>query len=291
MELLFRLKRNFFRLKIKLSTDSRPSSYPYISGDGFRKMADHLYDETTKCQAKDIRAKQIVFVKSDLIDEYFKELHPLIKFPYKLITHNSDRNITQKDLPYIDEKIIHWYGQNVLVSHPKLTPIPIGLENLHIYLHGITKFFNSGRNQRKIEKKNRILFGFNPQTNSFERQPAREVLNKSSVTDEVNPPLNPEKYLARLNNYAFVASPPGNGLDCHRTWEALYLKTVPIVKRSVATEYFYHLGLPVWIIDDWQEIDNLTEETLGDIYLKLTKQSNQKPLFLDYWSELLNKNE
>ena len=34
-------------------------------------------------------------------------------------------------------------------------------------------------------------------------------------------------------HFAFVASPSGNGLDCHRTWEALLLRSIPIVKVSV----------------------------------------------------------
>jgi hypothetical protein len=33
-------------------------------------------------------------------------------------------------------------------------------------------------------------------------------------------------------NYAFVASPYGGGPDCHRTWEALILGCIPIVKSS-----------------------------------------------------------
>ena len=32
--------------------------------------------------------------------------------------------------------------------------------------------------------------------------------------------------------YAFVASPPGNGFDCHRTWEALVLGCIVIVQNS-----------------------------------------------------------
>ncbi|CAF4378106.1 unnamed protein product, partial [Adineta steineri] len=33
----------------------------------------------------------------------------------------------------------------------------------------------------------------------------------------------------RNRQYPFWLSPRGNGLDCHRTWEALYLDTIPIV--------------------------------------------------------------
>jgi hypothetical protein len=53
--------------------------------------------------------------------------------------------------------------------------------------------------------------------------------------------------------YAFVISPHGNGLDCHRTWEALALGCIPIVKSSPLDPMF--AGLPVWIVKDWSEVN------------------------------------
>ena len=54
-----------------------------------------------------------------------------------------------------------------------------------------------------------------------------------------------------------MVSPHGNGLDCHRTWESLVLGNIVIVKRS-SLDPLYE-GLPVVIVDDWQQItrDNL----------------------------------
>ena len=58
--------------------------------------------------------------------------------------------------------------------------------------------------------------------------------------------------LADYARHAFVISPHGRGLDCYRTWEALLMGCVPIVKRS-PLDRLYH-GLPVAIVDDWREI-------------------------------------
>ena len=35
-----------------------------------------------------------------------------------------------------------------------------------------------------------------------------------------------------FQNFTFIYSPEGTGIDCHRTWEALYLNTIPIMKRN-----------------------------------------------------------
>jgi len=96
---------------------------------------------------------------------------------------------------------------------------------------------------------------------------------------------DPPRYLKALAGHRFVASPEGNGLDCHRTWEALYLGTIPIVLHSRAMEYFRDLGLPILLIDNWPELANYDEVTLEKKYQELIARKNDSALSLDYWSE------
>ena len=41
-----------------------------------------------------------------------------------------------------------------------------------------------------------------------------------------------DSYLDTLKRYKYCISPPGNGIDCHRHWESLYLNTYPIVVNN-----------------------------------------------------------
>ena len=41
----FRISRFFHRFIISNSKNTRPSSYPYISGDSFREIAQHVFDD------------------------------------------------------------------------------------------------------------------------------------------------------------------------------------------------------------------------------------------------------
>ena len=52
---------------------------------------------------------------------------------------------------------------------------------------------------------------------------------------------------------AFVVSPRGHGYDCHRTWEALALGCIPIVKHSPIDHVFDHL--PVLIVREWSDVN------------------------------------
>ena len=53
-------------------------------------------------------------------------------------------------------------------------------------------------------------------------------------------------------DFLFEISPQGNGLDCYRTWEALLLQTIPIVRSSTLDPLYD--GLPVAIVDSWEDV-------------------------------------
>jgi hypothetical protein len=218
-----------------------------------------------------------------MLDEYFLNIHPQIQNPYKLITHNSDRNITQNDLRFIDDTIIRWFAQNALVQHPKITPIPIGIENAYHANAGLLRFFKKTFLAKKTP---RILVNFNVATNPGVRGPCKQALAQNPLADIKKWKSQP-KFVRNLQNYAFVASPAGNGIDCHRTWEALYLKTVPIVERSVLTEYFKKIGLPLLLVDDWNKLLAYTIETIGEEYAKTESVFDHPALHMEYWRKLI----
>lgn len=65
-------------------------------------------------------------------------------------------------------------------------------------------------------------------------------------------------FLAELKDHKFMVCPQGHGLDCHRNWETLYMRRVPVMKDH---PYFRRLmqGFPVLFVKDWSDI---TEDIL-----------------------------
>ena len=220
-------------------------------------------------------------------------MHPLIDYRYKLITHNSDDDIGEEESKYLDKKITRWFAQNNVFSHPKITPIPIGLENEKWVMTGYSLRRIVDRLRREsLVRKNKVLFGFNIKTNPKERTDAQENLRKCSVADEIKQRINPPDYFRLLNQYNFVASPPGNGTDCPRTWEALLLKTIPICKDSVMIRYFRSLGVPILSVKNWNEVIELTENELEEFYFQNNDRFNNEFLLMDSWVNLIkNTNE
>ena len=268
-------------------TYKRITSDPYISGDSFRAIANHLFDETTtELNPAIVRTGDIIFVKTDYLNEFFSTIHPHIKARYIIITHNSDYAAPRSFTRFLDDdKIIAWFGQNPSNKyHPKFIGIPIGLAN-QCWDHGNIENFKKAAGGTGVPRYNkRFLLGINfrPATNYDIRRPVFEMfINKPFCTDIRH--HNHLNYLQLTAETKFILCPEGNGLDCHRTWEALYMGAIPILTHSNMDPVLE--GLPILIIDDWNQ---LTQEFLEQKYEEIFQQSfHWKKMYFTYWKSLI----
>lgn len=77
-----------------------------------------------------------------------------------------------------------------------------------------------------------------------------------------------DHYYSQIAAHRFVLSPPGRGIDCYRTWEALYLGAVPVVVDSPPMTAFK--DLPILITCDYSE---LSEEYLTERWREMSSHS------------------
>jgi len=62
--------------------------------------------------------------------------------------------------------------------------------------------------------------------------------------------------------------PIGNAIDCHRNWEVLYMKRVPVMKKNKYLEHLFN-DFPVLFVESYEDI---TEELLiknNDLFEKV----------------------
>ena len=77
------------------------------------------------------------------------------------------------------------------------------------------------------------------------------------------------------------------GIDCYRTWEAISLYSIPIVKRSNFTERLNESNLPILIVDQYKDI---TKHLLISNVDKIKNKFNTEPCFNNYWKNILTNN-
>ena len=261
----------------------RPSSSPFLTGDSIRNYCDHIFDETSSFNTCDVKENDIIFLKTYLKNISFKYYHPSIESKYILITHNSDISIEKEDLVYLDNKIKHWFATklNVLASN-NLSALPYGLENRRWLKNGLVK------NYKRIltlptKKNNRILCSFNPDTNLVERAPLINIAEHKKDMIDINNFAESNTYLKVLSNYSFNLCPEGNNYESHRIWESLIFKTTPIVINNIVNQNFYNMGIPLIILDSWNDLINLTINDLHKIN-KINLDKNYE-IFVDlnFW--------
>lgn len=95
------------------------------------------------------------------------------------------------------------------------------------------------------------------------RNPTRQDLRDFEGLDWVTTRFNEDsmyfpydkygEFLDELRQHKFIVCPEGHGMDCHRNWETLYMRRVPIMKKS---PYFTCLmkDFPVLFVDEWSDI-------------------------------------
>lgn len=94
--------------------------------------------------------------------------------------------------------------------------------------------------------------------------------------------LSIKDYFEKLPDYKFVISPEGNGIDCHRHYEALLAGCIPIIERNPLTEEKYK-GLPILYTTDYKEIN---ENYLNKVYEEMKDVSYDfSRLFLSFYTE------
>ena len=168
----------------------------------------------------------------------------------------------------VGNKFAKWYAQNLTFNHPQLKPIPIGIANPK-WSHGNQRRFREIMEENQ-DKQNKVYVNFNVSTNPIARHDCLNKLGKYSLQNKKNYPnaasiqdhdnfvdSTQKDYLRDIAKSYFTVSPIGNGLDCHKTWESIYMKSIPIVTRWYGVERFKEMGIPILIIDDWSELKDL----------------------------------
>lgn len=253
------VRRSFLR---KSGVYSGRSSWPFLSGDTFREMCEIRVD--TKSDVEKIFSLEEysgnIFVRAEVADYLISELSSSRHLDFSnvnFVIHNGDHIPDKYELVKFASQVKHVYCVNWLGSSPNISPIPIGLENWSYLQNGVPKDFS---NLVDLPRDINLLVGFSNYTNLVERSEARAFAAEVSDVYFVPEGTSPRKYRELVRRSRFVLSPPGNGPDCHRTWESIYLGAIPIVKEEFWP--FLNFQLPVLLVSQWSEIPSAVKKPI-----------------------------
>lgn len=241
--------------------------------------------------------------------DYLYKLCPFldnVKKPFILISAMEDQSFPAE----IDGNLILKITQNVFFKHwftinktipdnEQFTSIPYGLD-----FWTLTTRSYFGENVQSFEEQNDCLqciinnsvhysqripkiygnfhFHFNDDRHNQDRRKLLNIIPRDIIFYEPKIIPRSESY-KNMSKYSFVVSPFGNGFDCIRTFEALSLGCIVIMKKSFLDIIYEEL--PVLLVDEWSDIDEaLLQKTILEFK---DKQFNYDKLKMDYWIEVV----
>jgi hypothetical protein len=263
-----------------------------------------------------IREGALVWVRISWLRSFVRQVLPLLTARFVLVTGDSDSCVpselgAEAQILLQSPKIAHWYTQDydATVVSEKISPLPIGID-----FHLLSEKPVWGENITSPEQQERTLKSVADQLRSCEERIQQVYVdfawqksfgfrhyrrfhplvgtrfreNRRATTRKVRGlpgvflqqgPLPRTELWRERGKYAFVLSPHGMGLDCHRTWEALALGHIVLVPTSSLDPLY--TGLPVVPFRSWDEI---APANLEKWLLKFRKNSwTHEKLKTSYW--------
>lgn len=156
-------------------------------------------------------------------------------------------------------------------------PFPIGMSWRFVAHHDAGLYQPHGPHDNLVLCAIAVVTDQNRRPHGLNRCAILDTLSRANIH---NMWLDDNEYYRILPHFRFVISPEGNGIDCHRHYEALMAGCIPIVEDNEAIRSKYE-GCPILYTKDYSEI---TTEYLEQKYIEmLTSVYSFERLFYDFY--------
>jgi len=199
----------------------------------------------------------IVYVVTTALPAFVHQILPGIKHNFKLVTGDSDQGPIEVLGPIgfrslaSNEHLTKWFAQNAADGEQsdKLVHIPIGLDYHTLKASGRMGWGPQATpkdQEAMLLSKSKAAPSFTKRSHkgyfvgimsSPERRQAVDAMRLSNVVDVQFSTSSRGAFWDECGKHQFVMSPIGNGVDCHRTWEALALGSIPVVSDRLLPLY------------------------------------------------------
>ena len=182
-----------------------------------------------------------------------------------LFCSNEDTAITDDIHSHIPPNVLAIYAANAVGFGGKLHPLPYGLQRkLYPVDVRLDEMFIALKSDPKPTKL--LYINHAEHTNLSERGNIREMFaNKSFAT--ISPRVDYPEYCRQIQAHKFMICPEGNAVDCHRNWEVLLLKRVPIMKKNPYLQECYK-DYPILWVDDYADVNKTLLAENDDLFVK-----------------------
>ena len=224
-----------------------------------------LYERDIKCGTPHDQKRVNDLMRTNDLLRVLAEIMLMKQTKFIIFCNNEDTPITDDIQSRIPQNVLAIYAANAIGFGGKLHPFPYGLQR---------KLYDSDDRQEIIKScmnfdpkpTNLLYINHSEHTNISERGNIRKMFaDKSFAT--VSSRVNYSEYCKMIQAHKFMICPEGNAVDCHRNWEVLSLKRVPIMKKNPYLQECYK-NYPILWVDDYADINKTMLADNNNLYIE-----------------------
>jgi len=139
---------------------------------------------------------------------------------------------------------------------------------------------------RNIPNATKLLYVNHNDNSHKEREGLKDMFRDWATVQDNR--IDYQTFLADLADHKFVLCPRGNAIDCHRNWEVLYMRRVPVMKTNpYLMDLFY--DYPVLWVNDYADVTEDLLELNNHLYEE-AQEMDLSPLTLPiFFDKIINK--
>ena len=177
--------------------------------------------------------------------------YPMMKF---IIFTNLEDTPTDEDIfDAIPKNVLCVSAVNAIEHGGKVIPAPYGVQRRMSLSDNRMNQLDSAMKCNIDPSLFKLLYVNHNDSSHSDRVGLKDMFRDEEWSNVDEQRVDYYNFLLNLANHKFILCPRGNAIDCHRNWEVLYMRRVPVMKRDPYLEELLK-DYPVLFVDKYSDI-------------------------------------
>tara|TARA_B100000579_G_scaffold278218_1_gene230131 strand:+ start:285 stop:1229 length:945 start_codon:yes stop_codon:yes gene_type:complete len=178
--------------------------------------------------------------------------YPMMKFI--IFTNLEDTPIDEDIFDNIPDNVLCISAVNAIEHGDKVIPAPYGVQRKMSPSDNRIDQLESAMKANIDPSISKLLYVNHNDSSHDDRVGLKDMFRDQEWSNVDEKRVDYYHFLLNLANHKFILCPRGNAIDCHRNWEVLYMRRVPVMVRDEYLEELYK-DYPVLFVDKYSDIN------------------------------------
>ncbi len=177
--------------------------------------------------------------------------YPMMKFI--IFTNLEDTPIDEDIFDAIPDNVLCISAVNAIEHGDKVIPAPYGVQRKMSPSDNRIEQLENAMKANIDPSLSKLLYVNHNDSSHEDRVGLKDMFRDDEWSNVDEQRVDYYHFLLNLANHKFILCPRGNAIDCHRNWEVLYMRRVPVMKRDEYLEVLFK-DYSVLFVDKYSDI-------------------------------------